>query len=199
MKNLKLLYSFLTLFSLLFSVRTQDSKIYHIMDCAINGTALPVNLGTVTGNYLYFSYDFIYHNWAHQEKRDVAYFHLSLDNDFIGSKPISYGFVEKNETDIKGVSEIENINWDQLDYSYKTNEKNEKYDYYYEIKRTNDKMNTLLLRLPLNGIKSGYIMPSNIEDFPDYIKQEPVQIRRNKGNIMKIKLFGLLLFLISIL
>ena len=60
-------------------------------------------------------------------------------------------------------------------------------------------MNTLLLRIPLNGIKSCYILAFNIVDFPDYVKQEPVQIRRNKGNIMKIKLFGLLLFLISIL
>lgn len=130
MKNLRLLYSFLILFSLLFSISAQNSKEYYIFDTFMNYTGYSVNLENIKEDYLYFSYDFLFHSKAVPEKRDVAYFEFRANSDILGNKSISFGFVENNCDDIRNVSRIKNINWEELNFAHKN-----EYKYYYEIKR----------------------------------------------------------------
>ena len=130
MKNLRFLYSFLILFSLLFSISAQDSKVYYIFNTLMNYTGYSVNLENIKEDYLYFSYDFLFHIKAVPEKRDVAYFEFKVNSDILGNKPISFGFVENNCDDIRNVSRIKNINWEELNFAHKN-----EYKYYYEIKR----------------------------------------------------------------
>ena len=45
-------------------------------------------------------------------------------------------------------------------------------NYYVKIKRRKEKMNTLILRIPLNGRNEGSINIENILEFPDFDQNE---------------------------
>lgn len=91
-----------------------------------------------------------------------------IDSDFEINVPdkekISFGFSERIWTEIKSKKDIENIYWKQLNHRYKI--KQYSYiNYYYKVERLDEQMNTLLIRIPINGRDEGYITISNIKDF----------------------------------
>ena len=143
------------------------SDINFVISYKLNGTAAFASLEYVNPNekYLYFSFDFNYHNSLVPKSKDKAYF--SIDSDFElatqDKEKITYGFSEFNWSEIKS-KDIEKIEWNKLNYRYKVKQ-NGDFNYYSEIERENDKMNTLLIRIPINGRNEGYITIENIADF----------------------------------
>ena len=193
MKYFKLIYSPFVLFTLLLPVNTQDSQIIFLLDATLNRTAAFGDLKSIEGNYLYFSYDFSFHSNAVKENKDIAYFHLNTDYDFICDEPIGYGFIKNNWTDIINSSEIEDINWEKTFHKYKKM-KNIYTNYYYEIKRTNNKTNTLLLRIPTNKYKNGFFTIKNVLEIPN----QNINSKRNLNNERNIMIIILFLLLLSL-
>ena len=95
-----------------------------------------------------------------------AYFSIESDFELIpqNKEKITFGFCEKKWYEIKNDKDIENVNWNNIDHSYKEKDYYN-INYYYEVERTNEKMNTLLLRIPVNERNEGSITIANIEDF----------------------------------
>ena len=139
-----------------------------IISYKLNGTAAFASLEYVNPGekYIYFSFDFKYHNSVVSQMKNKAYF--SIDSDFELMPPdkekITFGFSEKNWNDIKSNKDIENINWEKIKYKYKEKHYGNR-NYYYEINRKNEKTNTMLMRVPINGRNEGYITIENLKDF----------------------------------
>ena len=139
-----------------------------IISYKLNGTAAFASLEYVNPGekYIYFSFDFKYHNSVVSQMKNKAYF--SIDSDFELMPPdkekITFGFSEKNWNDIKSNKDIENINWEKIKYKYKEKQYGNR-NYYYEINRKNEKTNTMLMRVPINGRNEGYITIENLKDF----------------------------------
>ena len=188
MKDFKFVY-ILIILSIFYSFNAQSSGIIFIIDATLNGTGSIANLGSIEGDYIYFSYDFGYHANNVQEKKDIAYFEVDTENNLLNNNSINYGFVEKNWTDIQNSSEIENIDWVPMNSTNK----------YYKFVRTNEKMNTLLLRINKNGRKEGFIYISNLLDIDE--EEEVFEIFHTdklemSGYMLNIKLISLFLFLL---
>ena len=188
MKDFKFVY-ILIILSIFYSFNAQSSGIIFIIDATLNGTGSIANLGSIEGDCIYFSYDFGYHANNVQEKKDIAYFEVDTENNLLNNNSINYGFVEKNWTDIQNSSEIENIDWVPMNSTNK----------YYKFVRTNEKMNTLLLRINKNGRKEGFIYISNLLDIDE--EEEVFEIFHTdklemSGYMLNIKLISLFLFLL---
>ena len=139
-----------------------------IISYKLNGTAAFASLEYVNPSekYIYFSFDFKYHNSAVSQSKNKAYF--SIDSDFELMPPdkekITFGFSEKNWNEIKSNKDIENIDWKKIEYKFKERQYDNR-NYYYEVERKNDEMKTMLIRVPINGKNEGYITIENIQDF----------------------------------
>ena len=152
------------LFALCFFNSKSDTfpNINHIISYKLNGTAAFASLEYIDSNeqYLYFSFDFKFHD------KDLAYFMIDSDLEINvpDKEKISFGFSERVWTEIKSKKDIENIHWKQLNHRYKI--KQYSYiNYYYKVERLDEQMNTLLIRIPINGRDEGYITVANIKDF----------------------------------
>ena len=194
---LKLLYIVLILLIALFKSNSQTNGIYYIIDATLNGTGAYVDLESYEGDYAYFSYDFNFHSASVKEDKEIAYFALDIDEfNLDDNKKISYGFVEKNWTDIKA-EEIKNINWKEINFLNKNKTIDEK-TYYYRILRDNKEMNTLLFRIPIYGNKKGTIYFSNIlgllETYDDFD-----HFRNNAKDLKVMYSFYLLLIILFLL
>ena len=199
MNLLKLLYIVLILLITLFKTNAQTNEIYYIIDATMNGTGAFVDLESVEGDYAYFSYDFNFHSNSVKENKEVAYFALDIDEFSLNdNKKISYGFVKKNWTDIKGYEEIKNINWKEINFLKNKTQTIAEKTYYYRIVRDNKEMNTLLFRIPVNGNKKGLILFSNILSLPD-VYDDFDNFRNNANDLKVIYSFYLILIIIFLL
>ena len=82
------------------------------------------------------------------------------------SYPLKYILEEKKGNDIT-IKEIENANWKDIKHLKKF-KKGEERIYFYEVILDNNKINTVLFRLPTNGNKKGTVYFSFLDD-NDYI------------------------------
>ena len=191
MKDLKLLYTFFILSLFISSAKSIAPDIYYIIASNKNGTEAYVDLETVEDNYIYFSFDF--DEYYKDFSKDNAYFNVKPDFELLkdSSASISYGFVEQAWYDIESASKIKDIKWENVNYSYKENS-DSNYNYYYELKRQDSKMKTLLLRVPKLDNKKGGLSVLNIESLPGGNGKD------NAGNILSLKMMSLLLFILNI-
>ena len=154
--------------SLIISKSDKIPDINLIISYKLNGTAAFASLEYLDSNekYIYFSFDFNEHSLLVPSNKNKAYF--SVDSDFElmpkNKEKITFGFCDKKWYDIKSGKDIDKINWDNLEYKYKEKDYYN-INYFYEVDRTNEKMNTLLIRVPINERKEGFISIANIEDF----------------------------------
>ena len=154
--------------SLIISKSDKIPDINLIISYKLNGTAAFASLEYLDSNekYIYFSFDFNEHSLLVPSNKNKAYF--SVDSDFElmpkNKEKITFGFCEKKWFNIKSEKDIDKINWDNLEYKYKEKDYYN-INYFYEVDRTNEKMNTLLIRVPINERKEGFISIANIEDF----------------------------------
>ena len=154
--------------SLIISKSDKIPDINLIISHKLNGTAAFASLEYLDSNekYIYFSFDFNEHSLLVPSNKIKAYF--SIDSDFElmpkNKEKITFGFCEKKWYDIKSEEDIDKINWGNIEYKHKEKDYYN-INYYYEVDRTNEKMNTLLIRVPINERKEGFISIANIEDF----------------------------------
>ena len=160
MNNIRFLYILLLLSIFLFSTKSSESsnKIYYIIDALANGTAAFVDLENFEDKYVYFSFDFEYHNKLVPFSKDVAFFSLSSDLGTIKGSPIEITFSENNWYKLDNINDIKEWTYFYSEYDKLTVYKD---TYYYKIKRTNDKMKTLLLRVFIRK-KRGFLIAENI-------------------------------------
>ncbi len=156
-KNLYLLVILLIALIHVNAQENENNRIFHIIDTCVNGTAPFVLLENFNGKYIYFSYDFnpqcVYGN-----KKDKGYFEILIDENLVlinNSYPLKYILEEKKQENIT-IREIENANWKDIKH-LKKYKKGEERIYFYEVKLDNNKINTVLFRLPTNGNKKGTV------------------------------------------
>ena len=151
------------------------SEIHHIISATLNGTSAFAALESIQPNekYIYFTFDFKFHHSAVATYKNLAKFLISSDFELKGHKKekMKYGFVEKNWDEIKTEDDIQNIKWKTIKILHKEKPYND-INYYVKIKRRKEKMNTLILRIPLNGRNEGSINIENILEFPDFDQNE---------------------------
>ncbi len=157
MKDIKLVHTLhiLIILSILSSCLSINSDINFIIDASLNGTCSIAVLDIMESDQVYFSYDFEFHSNFTKINKDYAMFEIySIGNNLLKDHPIYYGFVEKSWMDIENSAEIKNINWTRVISK----------DNIVTIKRTNDKMKTLLFRISKKGYNKGLIWACNIFD-----------------------------------
>ena len=139
-----------------------------IISYKLNGTAAFVSLEYVDPNekYIYFTFDFNYHSSAVAHSKNKAYF--SIDSDLELTAPdkegITFGFSEKIWNEIKSYEDIEKVEWKKMKFRYIEKYYNNK-NYYFDVERANDKINTMIIRVPINKRNEGYISIENVKDF----------------------------------
>ena len=150
-----------------------------VINGALNGTATFVSFENINENekYLYFTFDFEFHSKSVPKSKNIAYFLISSEIDLVNEnsnkEKIKYGFLDKSWNDNINGDDIKNIFWNQIKLLYKENPYTD-INYYYEIKRKDDKMKTLVIRIPTNGNKEGSITVENIMALPDFTEKENV-------------------------
>ena len=68
-------------------------------------------------------------------------------------------------------NDLENIQWKNLNLLHEEKANSDIY-YYYKIKRENNKMKSLLLRIPTNGKAKGSVTVENILNLPDFNEKD---------------------------
>ena len=194
MKNKIILYSFLLILSTLSSINSLEeeessSNIINILNYFLNGTYYPVNLSEIQDEFIYFTFDFESHINEKTTINDTIFFNMELDSEGkkLDDDSLSYIFSEKNWHDIKN-EDLKNLTWNKKEIAFK-NENN----YYYKIKATDFEKKSLLLRVSIKNIKTGFLTGINVSAIP----AEDNSSKTISGNIL-LKAFGLLFFLLNI-
>ena len=78
--------------------------------------------------------------------------------------------MEQNWDEIKTEDDIKNIKWKRMKLIGKE-KPYEEFNYYFRIKRRKIKMNTAIIRIPVNERKGG-ISVENVLELPDFGKNE---------------------------
>ena len=174
MKFLNSFFLFIILgLSLKYTFADPEPTIYFIISNKLNGTAafVPLEYIDEKEQYLYFSFDFKFHNEAEPKNKDIAFFLINsnFDLNIPNKEKIEFGFSKNIWHEISSKSELENIDWKSIDnICKKIDYKN--YNYYIKIAKKDENMNTLLIRMPNYGKKEGYITAGNIDDLPELNK-----------------------------
>ena len=155
--------------SLKYSIAEPDPTIYFIISYKLNGTAafVPLEYTDENEKYLYFSFDFKFHSEGESKNKDIAYFFINSDFELNipNEEKIKFGFSENIWHEIKSKRDLENIDWKNIENIYKENE-DRNYNYHLKIEKKDERMNTLLIRIPKYGNKEGYITVGNTYNVP---------------------------------
>ena len=166
MKDIRL---YILLLSILFtSIKSKEtSTIYNITDALFNGTAAFVDLETFVGNYVYFSFDFVFHGELVPASKDVAFFSMKSEPDVIKDDSVTFTFSEKAWDEIDDAEEFKDWTKTKIEYNEKDDPKYEVTNYYQFSKKDN-KMKTLLLRVSLGEKRNGTLTVENIIEIPPH-------------------------------
>ena len=174
MTYIKLYYICFILPMIFLNVKSEKApEIHFIVSGALNGTATFASLEFLEKNekYLYFSFDFDFHSNNVKNSPNEAYFLISSDFNLLDSKSgkekITYGFLEKEWTQINNGDDIKNIKWKNIKLLYKEKPYSD-INYYYKIRRKDSNLKTMVLRIPTNGHAEGSITVENILNLPDF-------------------------------
>ena len=178
MKNKNIIYILFLLNLIISSTKSNnlpEIQIHPIISATLNGTSAYVSLENLNNNesYLYFSFDFKYQHSAIKQNFNTAYFLISSDSELnaYNQEKIKFGFLEQNWDEIKTEDDIKNIKWKRMKLIRKE-KPNEEFNYYFRIKRRKIKLNTAIIRIPVNERKEGGISVENILELPDFDKNE---------------------------
>ena len=151
-------------------------EIHPIISGTLNGTASYVSLDDINPNetYLYFSFDFKFHNSAIEKDKNTAYFLITSEFDLFNYSKgkIRYRFIKQDMDEIKTEKDIINIKWRRQKFLYKEKTENE-IKYYFRIKRRKEIMNTLLFKLPIER-RNGSVTIENILYLPNFDENEKI-------------------------
>ena len=116
-----------------------------------------------------FIFDFSCHSKNVQDSKNIAYFKISTNLDIPSDdEPIKnsivYKFFEDDWTKIEKKRVAKNLTYKNVKIISKENniDNNMIYTYYFKIEKQNDKDNTLMIKVPTQNKKEGFIAIENI-------------------------------------
>ena len=146
--------------------------VHFLISAKLNGTSPAISLDELKPNqtYLYFLFDFAYHNEHVKDSKNVAYFQITTKlNIPIGQEftknSLAYRLSTKEWNRIKNNKVANNIMYKKIDVLFKE-EKNGEYNYYFKVEKKDDKKITLIIRVPTQGKREGYLYIYNILELP---------------------------------
>ena len=165
------------LLSFLFFVQAyQLENVHFLISAKINGTSPAILLSNLKSNklYVYFLFDFAYHNTHVKNSKNIAYFKISTTlnipiGDELTKYLIAYRFSQKEWTHVKNNKVANNIMYKKVPNIFKE-EKDGKYFYYFKIEKNDDKKITLIIRVPTQGKKEGFVNIYNLLELPMFQK-----------------------------
>ena len=146
-------------------------NVHFLISAKLNGTSPVVSLNQINpkSNFVNFLFDFSYHCKNVLDSKNVAYFKISTNldipsNDESNEHSIVYKFFEDDWTKIEKMRVAKNLTYKNVKIISKenNNDVNIKYTYYFKIERQNDKDNTLMIKVPTQNKKEGFISIENI-------------------------------------
>ena len=166
------------LLSFLFFVQAyQLENVHFLISAKINGTSPAILLSNLKSNklYVYFLFDFAYHNTHVKNSKNVAFFKISTTlnipiGDELTKYLIAYRFSQKEWTHVKNNKVANNIMYKKVPILLYKEERNDIYNYYFKIEKNDNKKLTLILRVPTQGKKEGFLNIYNILEFPKFQK-----------------------------
>ena len=175
MPFLKKIFQLNLLFSFLFLIRSyQLEDVHFLISAKLNGTSPAIQLNTLKSNriYIYFLFDFGYHNKHVKESKNSALFKISTTlniptTDDLTKHLIAYRFSQKEWHQVKNNKVANNIMYKKVPILFKE-EKEGIFNYYFKIEKKDDKKLTLILRVPTQGKKEGFLNIYNILEFPEF-------------------------------
>lgn len=183
MKNL-INYNILLLSFLLFALTNNQLTTFQIKmipDAYMNATASFVSLDSVEKtSFLYFTYDFDYHNQVNPDQKDIAYFKISTEL-ILSSWDIKFTFLNKSQEEVNStdLNDLKNKYWKNIFLFEKEKTLNE-YNYYIQINKFG-KRKTLIFRIPVLK-NEGQITIENLYSLPDDILNKFTKINNMNYN-----------------
>ena len=175
MLSLKYIFQLQIFLSFLFFIQAfQLENVHFLISAKLNGTSPAISLSDLKSNknYLYFLFDFAYHNTHVKDSKNVAYFKISttlnipIDDELV-KHLIAYRFSQKEWSLVKNNKVANNIMYKKVSILHKE-EKDNIYNYYFKIEKNDDKKITLILRVPTQGKKEGFVNIYNILELPKF-------------------------------
>ena len=179
---MSLLFQLKIIFSFFFFINChkfnsyQFENVHFLISAKLNGTSPAISLKKLKPEhiYLYFLFDFDYHNTHLKKSKNCAYFKISTSlniptNEELAKNLISYRLSQKNWTSIKNNKVANNIMYKKTPILFKE-EKDGLYNYYFKIEKKDDKKITLIIRVPTQGKREGFVNIYNILELPTFPK-----------------------------
>ena len=165
-------FTYFSLFIILFFCSFLKVNSYYfqnthfLISAKLNGTSPVISLNNLNdkSNYINFLFDFDYHYHNIQESRNIAYFEIKTNIDNI-DEALNYRFFKENWTKIMKKEVYKILNYNKIKILSKEendSDKNKIYTYRFKIERNDNKFETLLIKVPTQNKKEGFI---SIENF----------------------------------
>lgn len=170
----KLHLIFFLLFLLINYINSESLTIKLIPDANLNATAAFADLESFEkDNYLFFSFDFNYHNQVPHKEKDIAYFKITSELFFTYSDFKFYFLDKKQEEVTYSDIDLQNYNLWKHCYLISREKENNEYDYYIQIQRygEKDKKNTVIIGIPIYK-KKGQITVENLYSLPENVLEK---------------------------
>ena len=168
-----LLFTFFLFISFKKTVQSPSIKITIIPDAYLNATAAFASFEDYQdSDYLYFSYDFIYHNTVNPKELNEAYFKITTDHLYF-NRDLRYIFLNKKQDEVipKDLDPKNNNFWNAC-LLLTTLKVDNEYNYYIKINRIRaekNTKNTLIFRFPVAKNNNSQIEIENLYSFPEDI------------------------------
>jgi len=168
-----LLFTFLLFISIKKTILSPSLEIKIIPDAYLNATAaFALFEDYQDSEFLYFSYDFDYHNKVNPKDLNQAYFKITTDHLYF-NRELKYIFLDKKQEEVTpaDLDPKNNIIWNAC-FLLNTLKVDNEYNYYIDIHRILAEKNTkktLIIRIPVAKNSTGQIEIENLYAFPEEI------------------------------
>ena len=148
-------------------------NVHFLISAKLNGTSPSISLNQLSpkSNYINFIFDFSYHSENVPDSKNTAYFKLNTNldiplDDEHKEDVITYKFFEGDWTEVKKMNVARNLIYKKVEVLSKEKNKydNTKYLYFLKINKENENDNTLMIKVPTQRKKEGFISIENVLD-----------------------------------
>ena len=176
-KNFYNIYFFIFVICYLYQINQGNcyhfQNVHFLISSKLNGTSPVISLNKLEpdSNFVNFIFDFSYHSNNIPESRNTAYFNIRTNLDFNideenndNENSIVYRFFKEDWTKIAKKSIAKNLIYKTIKIlsKEKDNYDNKIYIYYFKIDRQKENDNTLMIKVPTQKKKEGFIGIENI-------------------------------------
>ena len=176
-KNFYNIYFFIFVICYLYQINQVNcyhfQNVHFLISSKLNGTSPVISLNKLEpdSNFVNFIFDFSYHINNIPESRNTAYFNIRTNLDFNideenndNENSLVYRFFNEDWTKIAKKSIAKNLIYKNIKIlsKEKDNYDNKIYIYYFKIDRQKENDNTLMIKVPTQKKKEGFIGIENI-------------------------------------